>query len=1158
MGERVSRFSPRCVPLLIIFVLGVTSLARAQHPTGSIEGTVTDPAGAVIPRATVKITEVSTGRVITLATDEAGVYIARNLLPGAYKIEVSASGFVTGILEVTVFVGQVTRGDISLRVAGVAAEVEVVAVPEAQVDTVRHQVDGVIRAREIDQLPLNARNFLELARLEPGVIVRDGGSIDPTKVNAYRVVGVAGRGGTGTRIQIDGIDVTDEMVGSTVLNISDDAVAEFQLTRSSLDLSTSLTASGAVSIVTRSGGNEVHGSFFYFGRNQRLSAIPQPTSPRPNPPFHRHQLGYRASGPFVKDKLFWFSNWERFYQADEFEIAPGRGVAVWFPQMAGRASLPLGIRYVTERVDWNIGSAARAFYRFSHSWDESTGGTGPSPFQNVDWTNVSVVGLDITKGRVTHSYRFGYVNFNNRIESKELKPWTFPRTSQGIPYFIDFTGLGPNSLAPQATYQDNFDNKYDGSWVYGSHTIRFGGQITRFIQGVFANFAGPLQINGDFTTSPGGTRDQVIARGGNPQDPLEYPLVNFTVGPQNGFFTVAPAHNMPHGGHFNTRLAWYVGDTWRVRRNLSLNYGVRWNYDTGYFNDEVKRVKIRRPAVLSLFTPAGTRSPKMPKDRFSPTFGFAWDPVGDAKTSIRGGFYLAYEINIKNNTLFDQFALIPPGIGPDVYDITFVAGPDGTPIDIGPQPGFPQGFPGGDYTALAGRRIKDVLDILGKIYLAVQAAYAGYQFDPTRGPSLFELSRGVTFGFLIPGDFRIPYSMQFNIGVQRELAPGTVLSVDYIRNRGVGMPFLGVDMECRRCADTLDVAAARAQVNRVLGGLTVDQWIAANPGRTIAAFGLASDAIFIGRTREFTRARIMQGGFSLYQGLQARLVGRLTNKLGFVRDLNYIISYALGRSEATNGSNRVEFLNNAINKRNMNAREVFGPIGLDRTHILTAGVVLTIPGGLRFSQIWSFQTAGPVNLFVPALGAVTGANTLFTTDLNGDGTIGTTPQVDVLPGTRIGDFGRKIKSWRDLNRVIQAFNQNFAGKLTPAGQALVRAGIFTEEQLRKLGAVIQPIPLVPENNPWPFHNVFNLDLRITRPIVIEDAKFVKNLRIEPYFDAFNVFNRRSVGGYPGTLGGGFGSFNFDYAGTRRLGELRDARGYLQDPRIVQFGFRVEF
>lgn len=263
MNEGARKFFPWCLGMIL--ALGVAfHLANAQHPTGSIEGTVTDPTGAVIPQATVKITEVATGRVVTLATNEMGVYIARNLLPGVYKIEISAPGFMTGALEVTVFVGQVTRGDLSLRVAGVAAEVEVVAVPEAQVDTIRHQVDGVIRSREIDRLPLNARNFLELARLEPGVIVRDGGNIDPTKVNAYRVVGVAGRGGTGTRIQIDGIDVTDEMVGSTVLNVSDDAVAEFQLTRSSLDLSTSLTASGAVSIVTRSGGNDVHGSFILF------------------------------------------------------------------------------------------------------------------------------------------------------------------------------------------------------------------------------------------------------------------------------------------------------------------------------------------------------------------------------------------------------------------------------------------------------------------------------------------------------------------------------------------------------------------------------------------------------------------------------------------------------------------------------------------------------------------------------------------------------------------------------------------------------------------------------------------------------------------------------------------------------------------------------
>jgi hypothetical protein len=159
---------------------------------------------------------------------------------------------------------------------------------------------------------------------------------------------------------------------------------------------------------------------------------------------------------------------------------------------------------------------------------------------------------------------------------------------------------------------------------------------------------------------------------------------------------------------------------------------------------------------------------------------------------------------------------------------------------------------------------------------------------------------------------------------------------------------------------------------------------------------------------------------------------------------------------------------------------------------------------------------------------------------------------------KIGNWGRGVSGIKQLNQLITAFNTSVAGHPTPEGQALIAAGIFTEAQLKALKAVIPTIPLVPENNPNPFaSNPFDVTMRITRPIKLENAYVVHNLQIEPYVDIFNLFNYRGHGAYSG-LGAGFLSLNFDYAGAGRGQELANARAFAFGPRIIQLGFRVSF
>jgi len=788
--------------LLVLMCTGLfISQMAAQTPTGAVEGNISDPSNAIVAGATVTLTENATARSVTATTNDEGFYSFRSLQPGIYNIKVERAGFSTTTVEnVVVQVGQVARTDVALNVGSQSETVQVeLSSTDVQVDTTRQTVDGVITGRQITELPLNARNFLDLATLQPGVTVADGDVIDPTKVNAFRAVRVNGGSGTGTRVQIDGIDVTDETVGSTVANFSTDAVQEFQLSRSSFDLSTSLTTSGAISIVSRSGSNKFSGSGFYFGQDEKFDARPAFLAEKPS--FDRQQVGYRFGGPVIKNRLFFFSNFERFKQNDLGIFRSGD-----FQSFTGEAAVPIQARYALHRFDFNATDNMKIFYVHNYNDDSSTanGGSGDiaSPFQNVDWTNTHVIGADISGSRLTNSFRLGFVNFNNRIESQELGVFPFPRTPQGIPFSLQVGDLivGPNGLAPQRTDQHNTQFKYDGSYIIGDHVLRFGGEINRIVLGGFANFAGPLTTFGDITSSTS-------------TNPLDYNLDDFTTGPSAGFFTARPAHDLPFGGKFNIRYAAYVGDAWKIRRNLTLNLGIRYNYESNFFaSPDVPAI----PQLERYGTGKGNAA-KFPKNAFSPQVGFAWDVFGDGKTSVRGGFYLAYEGNIFNNSLFDEFARIAPGIGPTALSSSFIVGPDGTPINIGPIPGCnPTDTAAGDYSCLTGRPIGSVLPFLGQIHTSVQAAYSNLgNYNPTGGPSEFENTEGITFGGQIPGDYKIPYSLQFNIGFQRELFRGHVLSVDYVRQRSIGLPLILGEYERRRDARFFNETAARNNIKQV-------------------------------------------------------------------------------------------------------------------------------------------------------------------------------------------------------------------------------------------------------------------------------------------------------------------------------------------------------
>ena len=235
---------------------------------------------------------------MSVATNASGLYNSGPLTPGEYTVRVEATGFATAEISLTVQVNNTSNGNVTLQVGATTTTVEVEATG-VQVNTDQATVQGVITTTQIENLPINGRNFLQLAQLEPGVQIQDGAVFDPTK-NGFSSISFGGRYGRTARIEVDGGDISDENVGTTTMNIPASAIQEFQIEQSSLDLSSGMTSSGSVNISTRSGTNAFHGEAFDYGRWHNLAARVAPEDLF----FRREQFGGNVGGAHQEGQAF--------------------------------------------------------------------------------------------------------------------------------------------------------------------------------------------------------------------------------------------------------------------------------------------------------------------------------------------------------------------------------------------------------------------------------------------------------------------------------------------------------------------------------------------------------------------------------------------------------------------------------------------------------------------------------------------------------------------------------------------------------------------------------------------------------------------------------------------------------------------------------------
>src|SRR6266404_4963529 len=665
--------------LAVVLMLPLVMLAQTTVSTSSIVGTVTDPSGAVVSGAKIAITNVATGQNIELTSNSSGSYNSGAIAPGTYKVQVSAKGFNKVDTTVSTQVGNIATLNTKMTLGQESTTIEVQG-SSMQVNTEQAIVQGVLTSQQIENLPVNGRNFLDLAQLEPGVQIQDGANFDPTK-NGFSSVSFAGHFGRTARIEVDGIDISDETVGTTTQNIPQIAIGEFKVGQSNLDLSTELTSTGTINVVTRSGSNDIHGEGFFYWRGDR-GAAKQSLIPVP---FDRKQYGARLGGPIVKDKLFFFGGLERTHQ----DLQAAQVFPDPFSTFNGTYNSPFRDLEPIGRLDWQLKPNWKLFYRFSYEQNSVVRGFIPNtftPFKNVDHTPVHAAGFDFNTGSFSHSVRFGYTKFRNGIADAVLGSGiTDPAPGIAIAIGGDIFCLnagvdafcsGPNFLAPQQTFQSNKQTEYDGSKTVGRHTFRYGAGVNRIQGAVFAAFIGTAPIVTSLTPVSGQS------------DPLKYTVDAIAIGNGQGFFTEKPGFGFPAGGSSDTRFTAYFGDQWKLRSNLTATIGLRYVRDTGRTDSDIAPIPCSASTsitctgnLLDQFgTGLGARV-RQPNKNFGPQFGLAWDPWKNGKTVIRAGFGIYYENAIWNNILFDRPPRLQKGIFFGIQEVCSQGGiamPDGT------------------------------------------------------------------------------------------------------------------------------------------------------------------------------------------------------------------------------------------------------------------------------------------------------------------------------------------------------------------------------------------------------------------------------------------------------------------------------------------------
>lgn len=708
----------------VLLCLSITVFSQ-QAANATLSGAVVDQMGAVIAGTKVTATQIATGVKREAVTNEDGFFVFSNMAPGDYELTLEANAFAVRVIKgLTLNVGQTVTLNVRLEIDPKSVNADPIFESPSLINNSNSVIDGVIRSREVESLPLNGRNFLELALLVPGNTLAP--NFDPTKTNTV-VISSAGQLGRGGNVTIDGADTNDDVVGGSIQNISQEAIQEFQIATNRFSAQLGRSGSAVINVITRGGTNELHGSASAYFRDSSLQGLPA-TFDRgldQSPPFDRQQYAFAIGGPIKRDHAWFFGSFENRNQ-DGVVLVGTRDLATRSIRR-GFADSPLDDFMTTNRLDW--AATAKDTLSFRYSFQREEGTTASTLIRSIGSASQRQTSENKSNSFVANytrllspsdlnSFNFSFSSFRNDTLPVAPGPQlTFPSIQDGASFRV-----------PQQTKQRRFQFGDTYSMVRGNHSLYVGGEVQRvesdldlkvFQQGrieLIEDFP-DFDRNGDGRVDDNDLLFAVTLRSGVPERALVLPDTD------------------------NTYIAGFFQDDWRIHRQLTLNIGLRYELDTDVKN--VSRTDELNPLILPFLH--GTRGKDT--NNFAPRVGFNYSS-DDGRTSVHAGYGIYYDrVTLEIQTLergLDGRALpvevragnlffIPP---PFLFDPVNGVFPPGAPTLANPFTGF-----------------------------VLPGAGAG----------------GIN---IIDNDMQNPMVHQMNVGVQRELSDQFVLRADYVRNFG--------------------------------------------------------------------------------------------------------------------------------------------------------------------------------------------------------------------------------------------------------------------------------------------------------------------------------------------------------------------------------------